>query len=314
MNDHSEYRNVELRHMRLFIAVAETGGFSAAAEREDVAVSAVSEAVKRLEQRTGVRLFHRSSRRVELTVEGEGFLDDARRALQGIESAFTRLREIAGLQRGRIAVAAAPSVITRLFPPLIREFQSRHPGVHLSLRDDGAEGVARRVTNGEADFGVAGKWGANAELEFRPLLYDRFGVVCRPDSGIAREGGPVTWARLASETFVSLAMDTGIHAMLRRDEPGAVLPETPGLTVSNTLALEAMVEGGLGVTVLPDLAAQLRANKTLAFVPLTDPEIWRCIHVITPKRRTLSPASQALLALLAKRLPALLPSGMIRVA
>ena len=314
MKDCSEISNVELRHLRLFVAVAETGGFSSAGERENVGTSTVSEAVQRLERHTGVRLFHRTSRRVELTEEGRLFLKEIRHVLQDFDGSVVRMREIAGLERGRVSIAGSPAVISCLLPPIITEFRRHHPGVQISLRDDGAEGVARRVASGEVDFGIAGQWGPSPDLSFAPLFYDMFGVVCAPGSAIAKGEASVPWSRLADELFIGLAVDTGVHALLRRDQPAALLPENPSIVVSNTLTLLSMVAEGLGITVLPDLGTRLNLGHKLAFVPLVGPEIWRCMHVITPKARFLAPAATAFLSLLERRLPDVLPEGLIRLA
>jgi len=299
-------RTIGLRHLRCFVAVAEAGSFAAAAARLHVAPSALSATIRRIETETGVALFDRTTRRVVLTRHGAEFLTEARHLLRGVTAALASLRAAGGLERGSVAVTASPSIVSRLLPAVVRSFHAAHPSVSVTLRDDGAEGIGRRVAEGSADFGIGSEWdlgGAElGTLDYRKLFRDRFGIVCRPNDPIVPAAHrELPWSALAGRDLVGLAADTGIQRLLARHR-GLKLPPEPALTVSNTLGQLAMVEAGLGLAVMPESAATLAGAERLRFIPLTRPVVWREICLITRQDRSLSPAARAFRDIALRRL------------
>lgn len=296
---------IGLRHLRCFVAVAEAGSFAAAAARLHLAPSALTATIKRLEAETGVTLFDRTTRRVVLTRHGAEFLPEAQRLLHGFARALADLGAAGGLRRGQVAVAAAPALVTRLLPAVVRAFRAAHPAIEVTIRDDGAEGIGRRVAQGEADFGLGSRWARDPALDFRPLLRDRFGIVGRSDDPLlaGAAGRALPWSALAGREIVALTRDTGIQAQLAQ---GPRLPPgiEPRLAVSNTLGLLAMVEAGLGLAVMPEVAATLPGAAALLFVPLARPAVRREIGLITRRGRAPTPAARVFLELVLERLRA----------
>jgi len=306
--------NVTLKHLRGFVAVAEEGSYSRAAQRLFLTQSSVTATIQQVEQAIGLTLLDRTTRRVALTNEGSEFLPVARRLLKDFDAAVSDIRAVAERQRGHLGIAAAPSVVALILPPLICEFSARYANISLAIRDAGSQSVQQRVLDSEIDFGIASKWADDPRLDFEPLLRDRFEIVVRRDHPFAKCSA-LTWKHLEKHRFVGLANDTGVQAMLRSVPTLPRSVQEPQYQTSSTSALEAMLKEGLGVSVLPALAARLISSKHLAFIELREPLVERELCVITRQGRSLSPAAQTILRLLHDKVNSLeLPAGVRLVA
>ncbi len=302
--------NATLRHLRCFTAVAREGSFTQAAKRMFLTQSSLTAAIKQLEQAVGLKLFDRTTRRVTLTREGASFVPVAERLLQEFDAAVADVRAVAERQRGHVSIAAAPSVVALILAPAIARFSAAYPNISVAVRDGGAELVQRRVLASEADFGITSKWADDPGLDFRPLIRDRFGVVCRGDHPLARVKGRIPWKRLQAQRYIGLAADTGIRTMLQSTPGLPPAVRAPHFEVSSTSSLYAMLDAALGISVLPALAAHLTPLDRLAFRELAEPQLEREICIITRRGRALSPAAQSMLAMIAQHLQShALPRG-----
>jgi DNA-binding transcriptional LysR family regulator len=126
--------DVQPRHLRYFVAVAEELSFTRAAARLHVAQQAISDQVKQLEQVLGVRLFERTTRRVELTAVGESFLGDAREILAQLDRAVQRARALERSASNRLVLGFGEGAALTLTEPILSAFRERHEGVELVLR------------------------------------------------------------------------------------------------------------------------------------------------------------------------------------
>ncbi len=301
--------NITLKHLRGFVAVAEEGSYTRAAERLFLTQSSLTATIQQIERTLGLTLFDRTTRRVALSREGGEFLPVAKRLLQDFDAAVRDIRSVAERQRGHVGVAAAPSVVALILPPVIAEFSARYPNITLAVRDGGSRAIQQRVLHSEVDFGIANKWSDDPGLEFRPLLRDRFHVVANVGHPLARRR-QVKWKQIQNQPQIALTTDTGIRAMLSSVPAVPVAGREPLYQLASTTALEGLLRQGVGVTVLPALAAHLIASPHIAFVPLVEPQVERELCIITRRGRALSPAAQSMLALLSSGLKvAKLPAG-----
>src|SRR5258708_10953879 len=122
---------MELRHLRYFIAVAEELHFGRAARRLRLAQPPLSQQIRSLEEKLGLRLFHRTSRKVELTAEGGAFLERARLVLLHADRAFEFGRAASRGEAGRLAIGFVTSAVYNLVPDILREFHRVRPLVHI---------------------------------------------------------------------------------------------------------------------------------------------------------------------------------------
>lgn len=296
--------NLSLRQLRAFDEVARQGAFAPAARELCITQSALSESIRQLEDALGMRLFDRTTRTVGLTSAGQAFLQDVRQALDALEQGVQQLSDLAALRRGKVRVAAAPSVLAVLVLPLLPELRAQHPGIEVDLMEDSAEGIALRVRDGLVDFGVGAAHPAGGELLTRPLVSDRMGLVARGDEPLL-QAVTLAAADIAHLPFVGLTTDTAISQLLAQAPgmPANVLQTA--LRVSNPPLLFEAVRLGLGVSIVPALTALHPARGDLGFRVLDAPLIQRRTLLIQRPRRALSPAAQLLATALQQRVQTL---------
>lgn len=147
---------MELQQLRYVVAVAETRSFTRAAERCFVVQSALSHQIKALERELGVRLFARSSRRVELTAAGQAFLTAARAGLDAVDRAAADARAADGRITGTLAVGLIPTVTGLDVPAALAAFRTENPGVRVALRGGSSDEFVRAIVEGGLDVAVLG--------------------------------------------------------------------------------------------------------------------------------------------------------------
>jgi DNA-binding transcriptional LysR family regulator len=167
-----------------------------------------------------------------------------------------------------------------------------HPGVEVNVLAEDSSKVHRLVAEGEVDFGVSSLSEPDPNIDFIPLIEDRFGVLCRSDHPLAKSGRPLAWEALRDEPILGNVM----HRLLI-DTPAWDIVAQPRIRVSNLPTLLALVESGLGVTPIPALACP-RSTSGLAFVPLVKPVKTRTIGLMTLTGRSLLPAAHAMVQLM----------------
>ena len=290
--------NVSLRQLRAFDEVARQGAFAPAARELCLTQSALSESIRQLEEALGMRLFDRTTRTVGLTAAGQAFLLDVRQAFDTLEQGFQNLGDLAALRRGKVRIAAAPSVLAVLLLPVLPALRAQHPGIEIDLIEDSAEGIAQRVQAGSVDFGVGAEYPAGGEVLTQPLVSDAMGLIARADEPLLQAKRLVA-ADLVHLPFVGLTTDTAISQLLAA-APG--MPQNvlqPSLRLSNPQLLFEAVSLGLGVSIVPALTARHPSRGGLGFRLLDEPRILRRTLLIQRPRRALSPAAQLLFEALA---------------
>jgi DNA-binding transcriptional LysR family regulator len=168
---------MELRQIRYLLEVVRRGGFTRAAESLQIAQSALSVTVRKLEQELGVKLIDRMKRGAVATSEGRSFMKRAAEVERLVHDLELEMRELRGLARGEVSVGIPAMLAAHAFPPLIAAFRESHPGLRLSVHADGAQSIQRRIATGELDLGIVARQGIAESLVFRPLLRDEV-VVC----------------------------------------------------------------------------------------------------------------------------------------
>jgi DNA-binding transcriptional LysR family regulator len=185
---------------------------------------------------------------------------------------------------GTLTMASVATVATHWLPELVAAYRERYPAVALRLFDDNSEGVERMVLAGEVELGVCSPVSQDRRLSFEPLLRDAFGLVCHRGHPLAGRKS-VTWREIAGLPLVG----TMAHRQLA-GYPQAAFMLDRQVFVSNMMSLLAMLERGVGVTVLARLGVPPDSSG-LAFVPLSRPRIERELGITRLAGRSLSPAA-----------------------
>lgn len=257
-----------LEQLRIFVAVAEREHVTRAAGELNLTQSATSAAVAALEARYATRLFDRIGRRIVLTDAGKLFLHEARAVLARAAAAETVLADLAGLKKGRLALAASQTVASYWLPPHIHRFQERFPGVAVSLTIGNTEAVATLVHEGSVDLGIVEGEVDDPTLSATPVAVDELALVVAPEHPWAR-GGRIAGDDLLATRWVLREPGSGTRAILE-DAIAAAGRSIGDLDVAMELpsneAVRAAVEAGAGASVMSRLvaAASLRAGSIVA--------------------------------------------------
>lgn len=281
--------NVTLRQLRVFIEVARLKSFSRAGEEIGLTQSAVSRCVRELEAELGLKLIDRTTRDVQLTDVGANLIASVSRLLGDLDDTLREIREIGEQRRGRVIVAASPTIACRLMPRVVAASERQFPFVTLGLRDDVQSDVLRKVKSSEVDFGVVIGPLDVADLVCEPLMIDSFCLVARADHALASYA-QVPWTALNGERLVLLDHASGsrplIDAALAAQRVNASVVQELG----HSATVFGLVEAGIGVSVLPWLSLPLPAGSSLVARPLT-PRAERTVELVRRRDRSLSPAT-----------------------
>ena len=292
-------RQISLRHLRCFLAVAETGSFTVAASRLFQTQSSLTATIQQFEEAVGLKLFERTTRRVGLTPEAVRFRSVAEKLVKDFDNAIGDLQAIAKGQAGHVRIAAAPSIVVHVLTPALKIFRQSCPEITISVQDAGSARIEKAVLEGEVDFGIASRLKDYPELDYKPILHDPFGVIMPPEHPLAAGQGPLRWADIKNYEYIALTNDTGIGAFLENyPELGLAAQAHPYDHASSTTSLYAMLKLGGKISVLPSLAAQASPMTEFHYRELTDPPITREICLITRQLRSFSPNTQRILDVL----------------
>ena len=279
------------RHLRAFVALAETGSFSAAAEAVHIGQPALSQAIAKLEEQVGVRLIERTTRSVRFTPAGEEFLVDVRRVLDATEQMMSRGAEWASMRRGRVELLTLPSMAYRLLPALVRDFKKEHGNVEVSVHDHADPVLRLRLQRGEGDLAIITQSEGAGAVSALPFLRDRFRVVVGAKHPFAQQRA-VEASQLAGEQLILLRRGALFRSYMDAAISSLTLLQAP-IEVDQPGTLTGMVEGGLGISLLPALSCPSPALRSVRSVPLTGPEVFRQIAFALPPGREPMPAVQA---------------------
>ncbi|WP_051236701.1 LysR family transcriptional regulator [Ottowia thiooxydans] len=296
--------------LRCFLALADSGQFTLAAEQCHLTQSALSQLISRLEGRLGVLLFNREPRSATLTNEGRRLAETARRVLADLGQVVTELRDVATLQTGQVSLAAVPSLSVMWLPSLLKLFGSRYPGVRLRLHDQSSVRCLELVRQGVVDFALNSQPGMPHEMDAELLFEESLYVVCAPDHPLSKVK-VVTPADLAGVRFLHLQ---GTEDMLVRTPTGLkgarhVFSQAgvvdSGFEVTSLATLAGLVSSGLGVGLAPETSLdQFRLLPTHA-ARISPQMMMRPIYFIYPKGRALTNAARSMHGLLLESLPKL---------
>ncbi|MCE8011858.1 LysR family transcriptional regulator [Billgrantia desiderata] len=286
-----------IKQLRAFVAVAQSSSLAEASERIHLSQPAISIALRKLEEAVGGALFSRTTRQLTLTPEGEAFLPVAVRLLNDWSEAFEDLEERFSKQRGKVTVAALPTLAAGLLPGIIAAFHARYPRINLSLHDVLAEQVSQMVREGRADLGLSVAPHDTEELAFEPVLMDRYVAVC-PSGHPLLEQESVAWRQLAGHPFIGINRLSSSRQEIDRIMAEVGAPLEILCDASQIATVGRMVAAELGISVLPELSFKQIATDGIDYRPLTTPEVERPLGIVMRHRHPLSAAAAALRALI----------------
>jgi DNA-binding transcriptional LysR family regulator len=262
---------MELRHLRYFVAVAEEGHVTRAAERLGIQQPPLSQQIHALERELDVQLLRRKPRGVELTPAGRALFDEARAILARADEAIAATKRAAQGEAGRVGVGFTSSASFHPFVPrAIRAFREAHLLVALALEESGTTELVAALRSNQIDAAfVRSPFGDSPDLTVRPLLEEPMVAALPSGHALSTASQALPLAALAGETFILYRrpVGPGLHdAIIAACDRAGFSPRI-GQEAPRMLSTLSLVAAGLGVTVVPASMSRLEAEG-VAYRPL----------------------------------------------
>jgi DNA-binding transcriptional LysR family regulator len=289
------FMNVNLKLLQTFMLVAEHGSFRQAAEDSNRTPSAVSMQVRQLEEQLGVPLFIRTTRKVELTLEGRHLLAKARSAIVDLSLGLNEIRDSALLRRGLVTLASSPTIAASRLPEILVRFEQKYPKVTVRVRELASSELFDSIRQQEVDFGIGPSMPGSTDFHFEPLLQEDLCALIPVDHPLARK-----W-RISIRDLDNVAtIMLNVSAAMRRLVEDAARESGTTLNVKYEVhqpqTMVAFAAAGLGVAIVPRIAVPVDQSLPLRVIAISDPPIVRQVSIITAKGRQLSPMAGELAA------------------
>jgi DNA-binding transcriptional LysR family regulator len=285
----------DLTSLKLFVAVAECANLTRAAEREHLAVSAISKRIAELEDLVRTPLLQRQPRGVTLTPAGQSMLHYARQMLQLVERMDAELGEYAAGVKGHVRLHAVASALTQFLPEEIESFLARYPRINIALEERTGKAVVLAVASGAADLGVIASQTPSSGLTTYPYHADRLMIGVPIGHPLARRKS-VRFAELARHAFVGPHAESSLSALLAEAARDSGVTLTQRVQASSFDAMCRLVETRLGITLLPEaVMAPYAAAGRLAVVRLDEKWGVRRLQMVVRDPEQLSPIAKTLL-------------------
>jgi DNA-binding transcriptional LysR family regulator len=283
---------------RLVVAISQYGSIGRAAERENIAASAVSRRISELESRLGVALFDRSLQGARLTPAGEVYVEGCRAILRHIADLNTSLVDFATGTRGALRLACTSSALSGRLPELLATYATAHPGIGLEIQEMSAALALAAMDDGQADVAIVADNYDFSRFSTDIFEDDNVMVLCSPDHVLAarlQSGLPVGFDEVVEHEVVGIHHSGALDRLLSAaaSESGRTLGER--VNVETFPSLVRMVEAGFGIGFLRSTSLHLLAGTDVVSARLSDAWARRTLLTV---RRSASPLSAPIRAFL----------------
>ncbi|HVN98463.1 MAG TPA: LysR substrate-binding domain-containing protein [Steroidobacteraceae bacterium] len=260
---------VEIRHLRYFLAVAQTENFTRAAERLQISQPSISQQITQLERLLGTPLFRRVGKRVFLTEAGVAFRTRAEMVLRRLEEACSSVHEVGTLLSGRIDIGVIPALHVPWVPPVIESLARDFPGLTVGVHEAASSAVESEIEAGRLDLGFGLMTRASPNIRYERLASEPFSLIVPAQGKFGKSAG-VALRDIQGERLVllpqSFDMRGAADAVLMQ---AGVHPRIAFEIDSIDSTLAAVERTGMP-TLLPALVLRGRATTQLRAIPIRD--------------------------------------------
>ena len=276
-------RRFDFVTLKLFISVADEGRLTAAAEREHLALAAVSKRISDLEALVGTTLLYRRPRGVELTPAGQAFLHHARRILDNIERLHAELSEYGEGVRGHVRIHSNTSAIIAFLPQDLSAFSRLYPEIKIDLQERVSSEIIAAVRDGLTDIGIFAGHVPAPDLQQLSYRHDRLVLMTPIDHPLA-ERESIAFNEALTFDFIGLQQDASLQSLLNEQANLAGKALRMRIQVRSFDAICRMIHHGMGVGVLPEQTIYRDlGDLQLKSIPLSDP--WAQRELVIGMRR-----------------------------
>lgn len=291
--------NIELRHLRYFVAVAEELHFGRAALRLNISQPPLSQQIQVLEQQIHARLLARTNRSVSLTPAGEQFLADARQILSMVDNAAARAARLHQGETGELRLGFTSSApFIKSVSDTLSAFRQHYPDVHIQTREVNTRAQIGPLNDGELDIGLLRNTRLPDSLAWMPILHEPLLAMVHRSHSLA-ERGRISLRELAGEPFVFFDphVGTGLYddilGLLHRY--GVALKVTQ--EVGEAMTIIGLVAAGLGVSILPASFRRVQLSD-MVWLPLEEEDAISEMWLVWSKHHERGAATERFISML----------------
>ncbi|MBC8651642.1 LysR family transcriptional regulator [Pseudomonas sp. MTM4] len=294
-------RRVDFVTLRLFVAIADERSLTRAAEREHLALAAVSKRISDMESQLGVSLLYRQPKGVELTPAGHALLHHARNLLDGLQQMDADLSEFSQGVKGHVRIHANTSSVIEFLPEDLSAFSRLHPEVKIDLEERVSSDTLRALREGLTDIGIFAGHMPAEDIQVFGYREDRLVLVTPREHPLATLTS-IALRDAAGFDFIGLQQDASLHALLQQSAQQMGMPLRLRIQVRSFEAICRMIHTGMGIGVLPEqVVRNYLPALDVAIIPLTDPWARRELKIGVRNLESLSVTARQLLEHLTTR-------------
>lgn len=295
--------NFDILGLEAFVAIADLGSFTRAAEYLHISQTALSRRLSKLEAAVGGMLIARSTRSLQLTQPGTLFLPRARRLVRELSAAMQELKDSTMHGYGQVVFGCLPTITANLLSPVIAEYGRAFPRNRLQILDRSATEIREAVQHSDAEFGISVLPKDTDGLIRHPLFADPMVLACPAQHDFSRRK-TVSWSELSNQSLIGIGALSGLRVQIEMVAKQHAFDIRHAYEVQHLATAVGLAAGGAGIAVLPRGACSGLGASGLKLIPLVEPRVERIIEVFVREGHTLSPAAKPLFQLLKQRLAA----------
>lgn len=284
--------NVTVRQLRAFILGAQCGSFSAAAKMMAITQPGYSLLIRQLEEELGVKLFDRTTRRVELSIAGRQLIGSAERTLAQLDDTCRRAQDLSEGKLGTLSIAIVPSVACSLLPHALKVFTGKHPLIRLVFLEEVATDFARRVSRGEAEIGLGLLLDDDDALTLEPLIEDELVAVFDENHPLGKRE-VITWRSLGEFEYIAVSSQSGVRVQADRASKVAGVEIKASYEANSHTTAIGLVKASLGFAIVPRIVLDSLNLDGVLVSNIVEPRTTRILGLVTRTGYSLSPAAQA---------------------
>ena len=280
-----------LKQLKAFLTLVRTLNYAHASQELHISQSALSIAIKSLEEEVGGKLFHRSTRHVDVTHEGKSLIPYAKKLLANWEEMENSIKQRFQLSRGTLSMACLPFMTQQILFKVIKQFSNKYPNVNFNLADVDSEQLPVQIREGMFELAMGFAPQRAEGLHFTPL-YDEHYIAVIPKSHVLATQQQVTWKELVQYPFIGLQTQSSIRRLIDEFCQRSQLQLALKAECHQLTAISSLVATGLGVSAIPSRCAQHIDTTHNALIEMSGDNIQVAVGLLYPEHAGLSHMSQ----------------------
>lgn len=280
-----------LKQLKAFLVLARTLNYANASLELHLSQSALSLSIKSLEEELGGKLFHRNTRRVELTQEGKSLIPFARKLLANWQDMENDVKQRFKLNRGTLSIASMPFVTHAILPDVIQRFSHDHPNLSFSIHDIPNERIIENVLDGIFEIGICFQPILNEQLEFKALFDEDF-LALLPKTHPLAQQSRISWQQLYADPFVTLQHPSIVRLLLEQNAHRLGMILDLKVECHQISSLSSFVVQGLGVSAIPRHFQDFIDKEHNVLLEIDQSQVHQAVGIVYKKDHTLSNISK----------------------